>query len=87
MAVVRVVGALSLVVFGLAAAVYLHSYRESRTLDLGGLTSYGSAFVPPPSVKVRHRPGWGDPAAVVVAVLGIGGAVTLLRVDAREEAP
>ena len=85
MAVLRVVGALSLVVFGIAAGVYLHSYRASRTLDLRGLTSHGSAFVPPPSVKVPYRPGWDDPAAVLVAVLAVGGAVALLRLDAREE--
>ena len=81
----RVVGALSLVVVGLAAGVYLHSYRASRALDLRGLTSYGSAFVPPRSVRVPYRPGWGDPAAVLAAVLGVGGATALLRLEAREE--
>ncbi len=83
----RVVLALSLIAVGLAAAAYLHSYRGSRTLDLRGLTSYGSAFVPPPSVKVPYRPAWDNPAAVLVAVLGVGGAVALLRLDAREETP
>ncbi len=75
----RVVGALALLALGIAAAVYLHSYRESRTLDLSGLTSYGSSFVPPPSVNVSRRPGWDDPAAVLALALGAGGAVALLR--------
>ncbi len=83
----RVVSALCLVAVGLAAAVYLHSYRGARTLDLRGLTSYGSAFVPPPSVKVPYRPGWDDPAAVLVAVLGVGSAVALLRLETREGRP
>ena len=80
----RVVGAICLVFAGLAAAVYLHSYRGARTLDLRRVTSYGSAFVPPPRVEVPYQPGWDDPAAVLVAVLGVGGAVALLRLDARE---
>jgi hypothetical protein len=76
---IRAVGAICLVAAGFAAAVCLHSYRGARTLDLSGLTSYGSSFVPPPSVKVPYRPGWDDPAAVLVAVLGVGGAVAVLR--------
>jgi hypothetical protein len=71
--------ALLLAAAGLAAAVYLHSYRELRTIDLTGLTSYGSAFVPPPNVEVAMRPSWGDPAALLVLVAGVGGAAVLLR--------
>ena len=80
----RVVGAICLVSAGLAAAVYLHSHRAARALDLRGLTSHGSAFVPPPRVNVQYRPGWDDPAAALVAVLGVAGAAALLRLDARE---
>jgi len=75
----RLPAALLVAVAGLAAAAYLHSYRELRTLDLRGLTSHGSAFVPPPEVKVARKPGWDDPAAVLAAVLGAGGAVVVLR--------
>ena len=75
----RVVGALALLALGIAAAVYLHSHREPRTLDLSGLSSHGSSFVPPPSVSVSRRPGWDDPAAVLALALGAGGAVALLR--------
>ena len=75
----RAVGAICLVAVGLAAAVCLHAYRASRTVELSGLTSYGSAFVPPPSAKVPYRPGWDDPAAVLVALLGVGGAAAVLR--------
>lgn len=75
----RLVGALALLALGLAAAVYLHSYREPRTLDLSGLTSYGSSFVPPPRVTVSRRPAWDDPAAVLALALGAGAAVALLR--------
>ena len=52
----RVVGALALLALCITAAVYLHSYRETMKLDLSGLTSYGSSFVPPPSVTVSRRP-------------------------------
>ena len=76
----RVPAALLLVAAGLAAAVFLHSYRESRAIDLRGLTSYGSAFVPPPSVTVARRPGWDDPAALAIVVLGLGGAAALLPI-------
>ncbi|MGZ4380100.1 MAG: hypothetical protein ACXVZ2_04260 [Gaiellaceae bacterium] len=79
MAVKRVVGALALLALCITAAVYLHSYRETMQLDLSGLTSYGSSFVPPPSVTVSRRPGWDDPAAALALVLGAGGAVALLR--------
>ena len=75
----RLLTALVAAFAGLAAAAYLHSYRELSTLDLRGLTSYGSAFVPPPEAKVARRPGWDDPAAALAAVLGVGGAAIVLR--------
>ncbi len=80
----RGVGALCLIVVAIPAAAYLHSYHGSRTLDLRGLTSSGSAFVPPATVKVPYRPWWDDPAAVFVAVLGLGGAGALLWRDAKK---
>jgi hypothetical protein len=75
----RAVTALLLLAVGLAAAGYLASYRSSRTIDETGLTSYGSAFVPPASVTVPYRPGWVVPAAVLVGTLGIAGAAALIR--------
>lgn len=79
MDVKRVLVALVLAAVSLAAAVYLHSsYREVRTYDLSSLTSYGSAFVAPPVVEVPYRPAWADPAALLIALLGVGGGVGII---------
>ncbi len=75
----RGLAALLLLAVALATAGYLGSYRGSRTLDETGLASYGSAFVPPPSVEVPYRPGWDMPAAGLIATLGVAGAAGLLR--------
>lgn len=77
----RGLAALLLLAVALAAAGYLGSYRSSRTLDETGLTSYGSVFVPPPSVEVPYRPGWVLPAAGLISTLGVAGAVGLLRLE------
>lgn len=71
--------AVAIIAIALAGAIWLHSYTETVAASTPD-DSFGSSLRRPFTGEHQEHPSWADPAAIFIAVAGVGvGGLLLVR--------